>query len=49
MRKVGLMIAVEWYSDIRISRVDYAEADAKALSIAFHQNGFNSKIGRAHV
>ncbi len=42
MRKVAILIAVEHYNDKRISRVKYAEADARDLGAALQEHGFSA-------
>src|SRR5690242_17537311 len=43
MRKVALLVAVETYTDVRIPKVHFAEADATSLSDALQQHGFQGK------
>jgi len=41
MRKVAILMAVEQYSDKRISGVAYAQADAQELGAALQEHGFS--------
>ena len=42
MRKVAIVIAIEAYSDRRISSVKYAEADAQDFVSALQLHGFDA-------
>lgn len=42
MRKVAMLIAVEHYTDKRISQVKYAERDARELGTVLREHGFDA-------